>query len=423
MKDLEIRGAGNMLGGEQSGHIADVGFDLYIRLVGEAVAEYRGDSAEPEPEMRIELPIDAHLPTDYVESERLRLEMYKRLAEVKTEADVKGIEAELHDRYGAPTQPTLNLLEVARFRILAREAGITEVVSQGNYIRFGPAELLDSKQLRLKRLYPRSVVKETARHILVPRPLASTIGGPDGHRPRAAALVRQGRPRHLPGLTRRSRGRSGPAARIGACCRSPLHPRPGRSHASLVPGCTAAPAPPRRRVGRVPRGRRHRRLRERQPVGRRVRRRHRDHLGAARRRGRRRRPDGRAGSAGVAAGRARRDGARRDRRPDRGEERHRRHRRRAGRGAQGLQPRAAAADPGRGGGRVRRRRPADRGPEGRRAALPRPGGAAVGDAQPALRRARREAEADRHRRVRLARQAGEPQPDARRPDRSRPDRP
>ena len=103
MKDLEIRGAGNMLGGEQSGHIADVGFDLYIRLVGEAVAEYRGDDTEPEPEMRIELPIDAHLPTDYVESERLRLEMYKRLAEVKTEADVKAIEAELHDRYGAPT--------------------------------------------------------------------------------------------------------------------------------------------------------------------------------------------------------------------------------------------------------------------------------------------------------------------------------
>ncbi len=178
MKDLEIRGAGNMLGGEQSGHIADVGFDLYIRLVGEAVAEYRGDDTEPEPEMRIELPVDAHLPTDYVESERLRLEMYKRLAEVKSEADVKAIEAELHDRYGTPPQPTLNLLEVARFRLLAREAGVAEVVSQGNYVRFAPAELLESKQLRLKRLYPRSVVKETARHILVPRPLASTIGGP-----------------------------------------------------------------------------------------------------------------------------------------------------------------------------------------------------------------------------------------------------
>src|SRR5690606_18547030 len=83
MKDLEIRGAGNLLGGEQSGHIADVGFDLYVRLVGEAVAEFRGDQAEPEPEVRLELTVDAHLPEDYVESERLRLEMYKRLAEVR----------------------------------------------------------------------------------------------------------------------------------------------------------------------------------------------------------------------------------------------------------------------------------------------------------------------------------------------------
>ena len=104
--------------------------------------------------------------------------MYKRLAEVRTEADVKGIEAELHDRYGAPTQPTLNLLEVARFRLLAREAGVTDVVSSGTFIRFAPADLLESKQLRLARLYPRSVIKTAAKHILVPRPLASTIGGP-----------------------------------------------------------------------------------------------------------------------------------------------------------------------------------------------------------------------------------------------------
>ena len=81
MKDLEIRGAGNLLGGEQSGHIAEVGFDLYVRLVGEAVAEFRGEGT-PEREIKIELPIDAHLPHDYVPSERLRLEMYKRLADV-----------------------------------------------------------------------------------------------------------------------------------------------------------------------------------------------------------------------------------------------------------------------------------------------------------------------------------------------------
>ncbi len=113
MKDLEIRGAGNMLGGEQSGHIADVGFDLYIRLVGEAVAEFRGEDSEPEPEVRIELPVDAHLPEDYVESERLRLEMYKRLAEVRTPADIKAVEDELRDRYGDPPEPVRNLLAVA----------------------------------------------------------------------------------------------------------------------------------------------------------------------------------------------------------------------------------------------------------------------------------------------------------------------
>jgi transcription-repair coupling factor (superfamily II helicase) len=177
MKDLEIRGAGNMLGGEQSGHIADVGFDLYIRLVGEAVAEYRGQDASPEPEVRIELPITAHLPEDYVESERLRLEMYKRLAEVRSDGDIEAVREELADRYGPLPAAVETLLEVARFRLVARAAGLSEIVSQGTYIRFAPAELLESKQLRLKRLYPGSVVKDTAKLILVPRPRSKTIGG------------------------------------------------------------------------------------------------------------------------------------------------------------------------------------------------------------------------------------------------------
>jgi transcription-repair coupling factor (superfamily II helicase) len=177
MKDLEIRGAGNLLGGEQSGHIADVGFDLYIQLVGEAVSEFRGQEAEPEPEVRIELPVDAHLPTDYIESERLRLEMYKRLAEVRAEADVKAVEAELHDRYGAPPQEVLNLIEVARFRLLARSAGLKEIVGQGRFIRFAPAHLPESRVLRLQRLYPGSVVKGAVGSVLVPRPMSSSAPG------------------------------------------------------------------------------------------------------------------------------------------------------------------------------------------------------------------------------------------------------
>ncbi|HJV12329.1 MAG TPA: transcription-repair coupling factor [Propionibacteriaceae bacterium] len=173
MKDLEIRGAGNLLGGEQSGHIADVGFDLYIQLVGEAVAEFRGHEAEPEPEVRIELPVDAHLPTGYIESERLRLEMYKRLAEVRAEADVKAVEAELHDRYGTPPAEVLNLIEVARFRLLARSVGLTEIVGQGRFIRFARAHLPESRVLRLHRLYPGSVVKDAVGSVLVPRPANS----------------------------------------------------------------------------------------------------------------------------------------------------------------------------------------------------------------------------------------------------------
>ncbi len=177
MKDLEIRGAGNLLGGEQSGHIADVGFDLYVRLVGEAVAEYRGDGPVDEPEVKIELPVDAHLPHDYVPSERLRLEMYKRLAEVRTVEQVDEVRAELADRYGPLPVPVDNLLAVAALRVKARQAGLTDINVQGSYVRFMPVELPDSVRVRVDRLYPKTVVKTALHSILVPRPTTGTIGG------------------------------------------------------------------------------------------------------------------------------------------------------------------------------------------------------------------------------------------------------
>ncbi len=186
MKDLEIRGAGNLLGGEQSGHIADVGFDLYVRLVGEAVHEFRGD-AEPElAEVRIELPIDAHLPHDYIPSERLRLEMYKRLAEVRSDEDVAALREEMVDRYGNPPEPVASLLEVARFRARARQAGISEVTIAGKHVRFHPVELPESRVVRLGRLYPKSVVKAPTRTVLVPRP---GTPGATGHPIRGEALL------------------------------------------------------------------------------------------------------------------------------------------------------------------------------------------------------------------------------------------
>jgi transcription-repair coupling factor (superfamily II helicase) len=177
MKDLEIRGAGNLLGGEQSGHIAHVGFDLYVRLVGDAVAEFKGDRSQELADVKVELPVDAHLPHGYIPGERLRLEAYRKIASVEREDDVADVRAELTDRYGAPPAPVENLLEVARFRVHARAAGLTEVALQGNQIRFAPVELPESAQLRLKRLYPGSIVKPAVRTILVPKPSTATIGG------------------------------------------------------------------------------------------------------------------------------------------------------------------------------------------------------------------------------------------------------
>ncbi|MGL5859222.1 MAG: transcription-repair coupling factor [Angustibacter sp.] len=177
MKDLQIRGAGNLLGGEQSGHIEGVGFDLYVRLVGEAVAEYRGDGHEPLAEMKVDLPVDAHLPHDYVPGERLRLEAYKKLADADTDDAVAAVRAELVDRYGEPPQPVERLLAVARLRGRARRAGLAEIAAAGNHVRFGPVELRESQQLRLARLYPGVRVRAAARVVEVPRPTTARVGG------------------------------------------------------------------------------------------------------------------------------------------------------------------------------------------------------------------------------------------------------
>ncbi|MBT8161149.1 MULTISPECIES: transcription-repair coupling factor [Arthrobacter] len=179
MKDLEIRGAGNLLGGEQSGHIQGVGFDLYIRLVGEAVAEYRGDAEEKAAEMKIELPVNAHLPHDYVPGERLRLEAYRKLAAAMTNEAIDEVLAELVDRYGEPPLPAKNLIDVARFRVGAREAGLSDVALQGNFIRFSPAQLPESKVMRLNRMYPGSQVKPALDAVLIPKPKTARIGGRD----------------------------------------------------------------------------------------------------------------------------------------------------------------------------------------------------------------------------------------------------
>ncbi|MBW8481597.1 transcription-repair coupling factor [Actinomadura parmotrematis] len=179
MKDLEIRGAGNILGAEQSGHVAGVGFDLYVRMVGEAVRDLKeGGGGEAEtPDTKVELPVDAHLPHEYVPGERLRLDAYRRIAAITSDEEIAAVREELADRFGPLPVPVLNLLEVARFRAKARRAGLSDVALQGAFVKFAPVDLPESRQVRLQRLYPKSVLKPSTGTLLVPAPKTAAIGG------------------------------------------------------------------------------------------------------------------------------------------------------------------------------------------------------------------------------------------------------
>ena len=172
LKDLEIRGAGNMLGGEQSGHIAEVGFDLYMRMVGEAVEDFKTGYVDVNPrikECKVELPITAHLPVEYVSSERLRLDLYRRLADCVDEAGLDAIVEELKDRFGELPEEAARLVEVARVRTLAKSKGLTEVIWQGKALKVAPVTLAESAQLRLTRLYPGTLIKPATQSVLVSR--------------------------------------------------------------------------------------------------------------------------------------------------------------------------------------------------------------------------------------------------------------
>ena len=187
MKDLEIRGAGNVLGAEQSGHVAGVGFDLYVRLVGEAVEAYRAAAdgktvATPEEskDVRVDLPVDAHLPPDYINSDRLRLEAYRRLAAAADDRTIDSAVDELVDRYGPLPEPARRLVAVARLRLLARAHGVTEIgAASATTVRISPMTLPDSAQLRLKRLYAGASYRATTSVVQVPIPRAGAgVGSP-----------------------------------------------------------------------------------------------------------------------------------------------------------------------------------------------------------------------------------------------------
>ena len=173
LKDLEIRGAGNLLGGEQSGHIADVGFDLYMRMVGEAVNDYkRGviDGVEDIQECKVELPITAHLSAEYVPADRLRLDLYRRLADAKDDAAINAIREELQDRFGPLPHEAQALLRIAQLRTYVKGHGITDFAVQGRFVKVAPFAPTESMELKINRLYPGSIVKSVTKVVLISRP-------------------------------------------------------------------------------------------------------------------------------------------------------------------------------------------------------------------------------------------------------------
>ena len=176
MKDLELRGTGNLLGDEQSGHIEGVGFDLYVRMVSEAVEEYKEPGRTEPVTVSIDLPLEASIPVDYIDSDKLRLEAYRKLASARNEQDLRDLHEELTDRYGRPPAQFDTLFAVARLRAKARSTGIAEIASQGSRVRIRPVAMPDSLQARIARIYKGSQYRPVTQTLMVPAPFAGSLG-------------------------------------------------------------------------------------------------------------------------------------------------------------------------------------------------------------------------------------------------------
>ncbi len=171
MRDLEIRGAGNVVGAEQSGHVAAVGFDMYSQLLKEEIGELTGEAVEEEVEVKLDLPVDAHLPHDYVEDATQRLELYRRISAVRDAAGVNAVREELTDRFGVLPEPADRLLVLAALKAALRRWGVTEVtVTPRDELRIAPVELSDARQVRLERRQPRARWRPEQRTVVIPLP-------------------------------------------------------------------------------------------------------------------------------------------------------------------------------------------------------------------------------------------------------------
>jgi transcription-repair coupling factor (superfamily II helicase) len=182
MRDLEIRGAGNLLGDEQSGHVAAVGFELYVSMLDEAVQALAGDSAEEAPEpVRMDVPVDAYVPADYVPYEAAKIEVHRRVAGAREVADLIVLREELEDRFGPVPEPLDNLIKLQDARIKLGRAGARAVDFAGGRLSVTPIEL-DSGGARALREKVPAAVYESGRSTV-------RVRVPDDPAARFAAVV------------------------------------------------------------------------------------------------------------------------------------------------------------------------------------------------------------------------------------------
>lgn len=175
MKDLEIRGTGNLLGGEQSGHIEGVGFDLYVRMVSDAVQDYKESERTDAVATTVDLPVEASIPPSYIDSDKLRLEVYRKVAAAQGEEDFQEIRDELTDRYGKPPQALDLLFAVARLRSRAKAMGITDLIAQGRNIRVVGPDPQESVLMRLKRIYKTVQYRPVTHTLIIPTPFQGSF--------------------------------------------------------------------------------------------------------------------------------------------------------------------------------------------------------------------------------------------------------
>jgi transcription-repair coupling factor (superfamily II helicase) len=167
MRDLEIRGAGNLLGDEQSGHVAAVGFELYLEMLNDAVVQGQGREA-PEREVRVEIPVSAYIPGDYVPLEAAKIDLHRRIALAADLEELASLRAELEDRFGPVPAPVDALLAVQRVRVKLRAAGASQLAVRSGRVTVGPVSLTSQQLRALREAEPRAVYAGRERLVSVP---------------------------------------------------------------------------------------------------------------------------------------------------------------------------------------------------------------------------------------------------------------